>query len=125
MESVPRNRELMRIFHDLDMVEQLGSGMRRILRSYDEKAFSFTDHFMRTSFYFERFQRLGDRIKLTETESLIYAEIKRNPSITVPLLMHETGYSEPTINRALKALREKSCIARVGARKNGRWEALK
>ena len=88
---------------------------------------------MRTSFYFERFQRLGDRIsdrisdriKLTETESLIYAEIKRNPSITVPLLMHETGYSEPTINRALKALREKSCIARVGARKNGRWEALK
>ena len=86
---------------------------------------------MRTSFYFERFQRLGDRIndrindrisdrisdriKLTETESLIYAEIKRNPSITVPLLMHETGYSEPTINRALKALREKSCIARVGA----------
>ncbi|MBQ3715969.1 MAG: winged helix-turn-helix transcriptional regulator [Fibrobacter sp.] len=122
---MPRNRELMRIFHDLDMVEQLGSGMRRILRSYDEKAFSFTDHFMRTSFYFERFQRLGDRIKLTETESLIYAEIKRNPSITVPLLMHETGYSEPTINRALKALREKSCIARVGARKNGRWEALK
>ena len=115
----------MRIFHDLDMVEQLGSGMRRILRSYDEKAFSFTDHFMRTSFYFERFQRLGDRIKLTETESLIYAEIKRNPSITVPLLMHETGYSEPTINRALKALREKSCIARVGARKNGLWEALK
>lgn len=107
--------------------------MRRILRSYDEKAFSFTDHFMRTSFYFEGLQRLGDRIndrindriKLTETESLIYAEIKRNPSITVPILMHETGYSEPTINRTLKALREKSCIARVGARKNGRWEVLK
>ena len=92
---------------------------------------------MRTSFYFEGLQRLGDRIndgisdrisdriKLTETESLIYAEIKRNPSITVPLLMHETGYSEPTINRTLKSLREKSCIARVGARKNGRWEVLK
>ena len=84
---------------------------------------------MRTSFYFEGFQRLGDRIsdriKLTETESLIYAEIKRNPSITVPLLMHETGYSEPTINRTLKSLREKSCIARVGARKNGWWETLK
>ena len=134
--SMPRNRELMRIFHDLDMVEQLGSGMRRILRSYDEKAFSFTDHFMRTSFYFEGQTRLGDRINdrisdrisdrinLTETESLIYTEIKRNPSITVPLLMRETGYSEPTINRTLKALREKSCIVRVGARKNGRWEIL-
>ena len=69
--------------------------------------------------------RISDRINLTETESLIYTEIKRNPSITVPLLMRETGYSEPTINRTLKALREKSCIVRVGARKNGRWEILK
>ena len=130
--SMPRNRELMRIFHDLDMVEQLGSGMRRILRFYDEKAFSFTDHFMRTSFYFEDRLRLddrindriSDRIKLTETESLVFAEIKRNPSVTVPLLMRETGYSEPTVNRTLKSLREKSCIVRIGARKNGRWEIL-
>lgn len=34
--SVPRNRELMRIFKDLGMVEQLGSGVPRILESYDK-----------------------------------------------------------------------------------------
>ena len=60
--SMPRNRELMRVFHDLDMVEQLGSGMRRILRAYDENSFSFTDHFMRTSFYFDAPQKQDDRI---------------------------------------------------------------
>ncbi len=32
--SVPRNKELMRIFKDLGMVEQLGSGVPRILESY-------------------------------------------------------------------------------------------
>ena len=32
--SMPRNRELMRIFKDLDLVEQLGSGMNHILRSH-------------------------------------------------------------------------------------------
>lgn len=36
-----------------DMVEQLGSGMRRILHTYNEQSFSFTDNFMRTSFYFD------------------------------------------------------------------------
>ena len=31
--SMPRNRELMRVFKDLGLVEQLGSGMSRILQS--------------------------------------------------------------------------------------------
>jgi divergent AAA domain protein len=33
--SMPRNRELMRVFKDLGFVEQLGSGMSRILKAYD------------------------------------------------------------------------------------------
>lgn len=44
--SMPRNRELMRVFKDLDFVEQLGSGMTRILSVYDKDAFSFTSHYM-------------------------------------------------------------------------------
>lgn len=54
----------MRVFHDLDMVEQLGSGMRRILKCYDENAFSFIEHFMRNSFYFDAMlgDRLGDKL---------------------------------------------------------------
>lgn len=32
--SIIRNKELMRIFKDLDLVEQLGSGIPRILQAY-------------------------------------------------------------------------------------------
>lgn len=32
--SMPRNRELMRVFKDVGLVEQLGSGMSRILQAY-------------------------------------------------------------------------------------------
>jgi len=32
--SVPQNKELMRVFRDVDLVEQLGSGIPRILQSY-------------------------------------------------------------------------------------------
>ena len=48
--SVPRNKELMRIFRDLDMVEQLGLGVPRILKSYGKECFTFTENFLRMSF---------------------------------------------------------------------------
>lgn len=43
--SVPRNKELMRVFRDL--VEHLGSGIPRILRAYGRDCFRFTENFLR------------------------------------------------------------------------------
>ncbi|EKY11019.1 Fic family protein [Capnocytophaga sp. oral taxon 324] len=48
--SVPRNKELMRVFRDLDLVEHLGSGVPRILRSYGKECFKFTEIFLRMIF---------------------------------------------------------------------------
>jgi predicted HTH transcriptional regulator len=45
--SVPRNKELMRVFKDIHLVEQLGSGVPRILQAYDASAFHFTENFLR------------------------------------------------------------------------------
>ncbi|AQY21182.1 hypothetical protein AB406_0218 [Riemerella anatipestifer] len=44
--SVPRNRELMRIYKDLELVEQLGSGVPRILQTYTRDYFKFSDNFL-------------------------------------------------------------------------------
>lgn len=41
--SVPRNKELMRVFRDLGLVESLGSGVRRILRAYPETVIDTSD----------------------------------------------------------------------------------
>ena len=48
--SIPRNKELMRVFRDLDMVEQLGSGVPRILESYPKECFRFMENFTRMTF---------------------------------------------------------------------------
>ena len=48
--SVPRNKELMRVFRDLDMVEYLGSGVPRILTTYGRECFKFTENFLRMTF---------------------------------------------------------------------------
>lgn len=45
--SIPRNKELMRIYRDVELVESLGSGIPRILRAYGEDCFNFTDNFIR------------------------------------------------------------------------------
>lgn len=48
--SIIRNKELMRIFKDLDLVEQLGSGIPRILQAYSEDCFHFSENFLRITF---------------------------------------------------------------------------
>lgn len=40
-----RNRELMRVFRDVELVEQLGSGMRRMLGAYSPDIFRYTETF--------------------------------------------------------------------------------
>lgn len=40
----------MRVFRDLDMVEQLGSGVPRILESYPKECFRFMENFTRMTF---------------------------------------------------------------------------
>jgi len=50
--SMPRNRELMRIFKDVGLVEHLGSGMGRILEVYDQSIFTFEDDFLIVTFPF-------------------------------------------------------------------------
>ena len=52
--SAPRNKELMRVFKDVDLVEQLGSGMERIMSVYDKSIFEFLPNFLRINFYFDK-----------------------------------------------------------------------
>ena len=47
---MPRNRELMRVFRDLELVEQLGSGIHRILSDYNKDIFKISDNFLEICF---------------------------------------------------------------------------
>lgn len=55
--SSPRNKELMRVFRDVEMVEALGSGMLRIGKAYSlKRIFSFTTNFIKTSIKFHSYK---------------------------------------------------------------------
>ena len=132
--SMPRNRELMRVFHDLDMVEQLGSGMRRILQTYNERAFSFTDHFMRTSFYFDKNKKLGgelgdkleeSRTELTYTRRRILELMEIDARISITQISEKLGFSTTAIEKNIDWLKENGYLERHGNPKSGYWEVLK
>ena len=51
--TAPRNKELIRVFKDVDLIENIGSGVLRILDAYDKSCFKFMEHFLRVSFNYK------------------------------------------------------------------------
>lgn len=128
--SFPKNPELMRVFKDLDLVEQLGTGIIRILKSYDESVYEFTSNFIRVNFNFNDYNMLLDSLtnnynKLNETQQMILSLIKENKEITQNEMIDKLGVGRTTITNNLKKLKENGYIDRVGSNKTGSWRILK
>jgi predicted HTH transcriptional regulator len=122
--SMPRNRELMRVFRDMELVEQIGSGMSRILKVYDRSIFELTPSFTVVTFPFEKaFIMSGDKVigKINEKIKTTLDVIKDNPTATIPKLAELTGKSQSTISRELKEYQNAGLLYREGARKKGKW----
>ena len=83
--SIPRNKELMRICRDVELVESLGSGIPRILRAYGEDCFKFTDNFIRITFPKSIYNHASDHA--SDHASL---QVKK----LVSVLVEEKGRSE-------------------------------
>ena len=67
--SLPRNRELMRVFRDVEMVEALGSGMNRIMRTYGRDNFEFGDNYIRMIVPYNWIPEEGEQGNKDNTES--------------------------------------------------------
>jgi len=122
--SMPRNRELMRVFRDMELVEQIGSGMSRILKVYDRSIFELTPSFTVVTFPFEESfilpnGEINGNIKYKAETTLDV--IKKSPTATIANLAKLTGKSERTISRELKKYQDSGVLFREGARKNGHW----
>ena len=118
--SMPRNRELMRVFRDMELVEQIGSGMSRILKVYDQSIFELTPSFTIVTFPFEVSFISSDDKKNNKVKTTMDV-IKDNPSATIGYISDITGKSQRTISRELREYQDSGLLYRDGARKNGKW----
>ena len=150
--SMPRNRELIRIFRDLDLVEQLGSGMNRILRSYDRSIFRISEHFIRVAFPFAESPNENDTLRrkpdtskseddtINDTlsgnidtlnpdggtiEDQILQVLAKTPDITYEGIATSLSVGRATVARTIKKMIENGLVERTGSKKTGAWKVLK
>jgi len=128
--SNPRNREIMRIYKDLGMVEQLGSGIPRILRSYSKESFIFMSNFIRMVFY--KNESIGGSIStpiggsidtqiyLSDRQKDIIDLIKQNPKISYRKMAQILDIADSAVKKHLNKLKEMGLIERVGGTR-GYW----
>ena len=139
--SIPRNRELMRVFRDMELVENFGSGIKRILHAYDNSVFKISRNFVITEFKYNTDvlsklqymvirrepvkELVNEPVKLTLTAKKILALINETNNITIEILINKIGVSRETIKRTLKTLKQNGYIERIGSDKKGYWKILK
>jgi len=121
----------MRVFRDMDLVEQIGSGMSRILAAYDRSIFKFTPNFMVVTFPVE----VVDETKAGENDTnddtkddtkeiweSVLTLLRQHPSITRAEIASQLSVSSATVSRTIKSLTETKQVSRVGGRRSGHWQ---
>ncbi len=122
--SMPRNRELMRVFKDVGLVEQLGSGMSRILKVYDKSIFHISEHFIKVEFPFSLPKQTNiitignDNLEILKVLEIL----KKNPSITAKQMARQMNISPRKVSRLIKKLKENGKIIRIGSDRKGYWK---
>lgn len=124
--SLPKNKELMKVFNDLNLVEQMGTGIIRILQSYNKESFEFFPNFIRVTFPFNenKFKAAKKEIQnnnLTETQNNIIGLMLDSPTITQETLAKLLDVNIRTIQRNIKILMDMGLVERTGATKKGEW----
>jgi ATP-dependent DNA helicase RecG len=135
----------MRVFRDLEIVEQLGSGIPRILKAYGRDAFEIRKSFVRVVFYYTKpilevqntspqtvipEKTLVDGLVggladgLAESQRLMLELITGNPRISKREMAEKIGISTTAIDKNVNALKTKGLLIRIGSDKSGHWEVV-
>ena len=131
--TAPRNKELIRVFKDVDLIENIGSGVLRILDAYDKSCFKFMDHFLRVSFkykenpfeYDQKIDQENNQNELNTIQNKILNLIKQNPKITQMEIAKILGVSREKVKYNIAILKVNNILERIGSNKIGEWKILK
>ena len=127
--SKPVNKKLIKIFSDLNYIDQTSHGIPLILKNYGKEAFYISEHTIIVSIplnkkLLESAYTKNNYDDLNNSEITVLSLLKDKNNYTTGDLIRITNYSEPYINKIIRSLKDKKYIERVGANKNGHWKIL-
>lgn len=124
--SKPVNIELQKIMGQLNLIEQTGHGVPLIVSKYGRNVFEITENFITVTLPFSKENEERDKIveneNLTRSEKKVFLALNKNPNLSVRKLISVLDIKQTAINNALKGLKEKGYIVRIGSNKTGYWE---
>lgn len=128
--SKPINKKLLKVFSDLDYIDQTGHGIPLIVKNYGRNAFYISEHTIIVTIplnkeLLEKNEKIINSNELNDAEIKILELIKNEPSYKMVDFMRLTDYSERYINKIIRNLKDKEYIKRVGSNKSGHWDILK
>ncbi len=101
--SMIRNRELMRIYRDLDLVEQLGSSKNRILHAYSRDVFHFSENFLEVCFDYDRNYVPTGQVKMLIDGMSYGEEYSRSELMAKVSLKHRDTFVDNYLKPALRS----------------------
>lgn len=124
--SNPRNKELMRVFRDVEMVEALGSGMPRVLEKYGRECFEFLPNFIRIVIPFNDNSNLLETSDTTDKPQLIANKkqaildyIIAHPGVQARYIAKYFEFTEDVVEKNIKNLTTAKIITHIGSKKDG------
>ncbi len=129
--SVPRNPLIVHVFYLAGLIEEVGSGIGRIMESikhaelpepeFKEGMGGFSVYFRKDIYTEEHLRNLG----LTERQIKAVFYVKEKGKITNKEYQELNGVSKPTATRELKEIEEKEIFEKVGITGKGTFYCLK
>ena len=139
-EPVSKNPPISKVFREIGLADELGSGMRNVYKytkmySGGEPQFLEGDVFRITipltevatakagpGFIAPDGGAINGAINLSKNEQAVLAAISANSHVSRSDLILSLGIGKGTIDRAMKVLKEKGILQRIGSNKTGYWQ---
>ncbi|MBQ8142376.1 MAG: putative DNA binding domain-containing protein [Bacilli bacterium] len=122
--SHPVNVGLQKIMGQLDMVEQTGHGVPKIVAVYGRKAFEIADGHITVTIpfaYTPSFQQISTQ-GLTTSQKKVLEAIKNNPTASIHELSQIVELGTTRISVVIKELKALNRLERIGKTKGGYWQ---
>ena len=130
--SKPRNKQLMKIFSQLNIVEHTGHGIPIIISKYGKEAFDIQSNYILVTIPFNEEVMQTTNIAINSTtidindiEKTILEELIKNPTLNADKLSEMINKSKRTMERYLKSLQERGYIVRENLYQNSMWKVIK
>lgn len=132
-----RNPKIAEFLHQYEYVKEFGEGVDRMFNEMENAGLpdpEYTDNAFMLNVTIrngvinevikDNNEAINEVIKstLNTNEQTVLELISDNPKITKPEMKEKTGLSMSTVERAIKSLKEKGIIERVGSNKTGYWK---